>query len=418
MDPAVVVADQRMPKVSGVELLREIKGRYPDCYAVLLTAYADMDVLIDAVNSGAVDRYVQKPWDSKELEAILRQGIRHYATLSENRRLREQLDAYSGYLEAQQRDPIDFGSIVGEAGATRGLLDRVAEVAPTVTPVLIRGDAGSDTDVVARAIHVSSPREARPFVRVTCAAFPGDALERELFGWKRGAFEGALADRAGRVELADGGTLYLHEVSALTPTVAARLLRLLVDGTTERLAETHSRPIDARLVVSTHGSEHSLGPVAELISRLSVFPITITPLRERCEDVPALAEHCLRRYASRNVGAATAMTARAMASLQAYAWPGDVRELQNVVERAAILARGDTIDSPHLLFQDDAPAAIDRPTAPVAGVSLSRRLDAIERRELVAALEAHGGNKAEVARSLGIHRTTLYYRLKKLGIDA
>jgi two-component system response regulator AtoC/two-component system response regulator HupR/HoxA len=149
-----------------------------------------------------------------------------------------------------------------------------------------------------------------------------------------------------------------------------------------------------------------------------VFPITITPLRERCEDVPALAEHCLRRYASRNVGAATAMTARAMASLQAYAWPGDVRELQNVVERAAILARGDTIDSPHLLFQDDAPAAIDRPTAPVAGVSLSRRLDAIERRELVAALEAHGGNKAEVARSLGIHRTTLYYRLKKLGIDA
>jgi two-component system response regulator AtoC len=419
--PAVVLADQRMPKTSGVELLGAIKKRYPDCYAVLLTAYADMDVLVDAVNSGAVDRYVQKPWDSDELGSIVRQGIRAWATLSENRRLRDQLRAYTGYLEGQQRDPIDFGSIVGQGEATQALLERVADVAPTMTPVLIGGEPGSDKEVVARAIHVSSPRESRPFVRVTCAAFAGEALERELFGWKRGAFEGALSDRTGRLELADRGTVYLHELSELTPALAARLLRLLVEGTTERLAETESRPIDVRLVVSTVGTARQFGAhgIGELSSRLSVFPIVLTALRDRPEDVGDLTEHFLRRYAARNAGAATAISAQALRELASYAWPGGERELQNVVERAAILAKGETIDVSHLLFQGDAGGENRKPAAEVTpGISLSRRLDAIERRELVEALEAHHGNKAEVARALGIHRTTLYYRIKKLGIDA
>jgi two-component system response regulator AtoC/two-component system response regulator HupR/HoxA len=419
LDPAVVVADQRMPGMSGIELLRQVKERFPDCYAILLTAYADLEVLVDAVNSGAVDRYVPKPWDSKELTALLRQGIQSFATLRENRRLREQLQQYAGYLEKQQRDPIDFGQIVGGGAATRRVLELVEEVAPTQTPVLIEGEAGLEKDVVARGVHIGSAREDRPFVSVTCAAFPGEMLERELFGYRRGAFEGSFQDRAGRFELADGGTLYLHEPVELGPSVQARLLRAL-EGEVERLGETVARRVDVRLIVSvTPSLGRALGDglLPELRSRLSVFPIELRPLRERREDIRPLAEHFLRKYAQRNARAATSMAAAAVAQLEAYDWPGNVRELENVVERAAILARGDVIEPSHLSFQERRPEPAPALGAD-GGLTLTSRLDAIERRELMAALDKCGGNKAEVARALGIHRTTLYYRLKKLGIEA
>ena len=426
LEPAVVVADQRMPRMSGIELLREVKSRYPDTYAILLTAYADLDVLIDAVNSGAVDRYVQKPWDSKEFTVILRQGVSSWATLRENRRMREQLDQYAGYLEKQQRDPIDFGEIVGGGSATEAVLVKVAEVAATSTPVLIEGEGGLEKDVVARAIHVGSPREDRPFVSVTCAAFDGETLERELFGYRRGSFEGAFQDRAGRFELAHGGTLYLHEPTDLSRGVGAGLLRLLKQGEVERIGETLARPVDVRLVMSVTPSfaEAFLGQelLPELASRLRVFPIVLLPLRQRREDIRPLAEHFLEKYARRNARAATRISAEALARLEEYEWPGNVRELENVVERAAILARGDVIEPLHLSFQDalTAPAPVDVQAAARVGdgLTLGRRLNAIERHELIQALEKFGGNKAEVARALGIHRTTLYYRLKKLGIDA
>jgi DNA-binding NtrC family response regulator len=421
LEPAVIVADQRMPGKSGIELLREAKQRYPDTYAILLTAYADLEVLIDAVNSGSVDRYVQKPWDSKEFTVTLRQGIERHVIERENRRMREQLAQYAGYLEKQQRDPIDFGEIVGGGESTQKVLELVEEVAPTATPVLLEGEAGLEKDVLARAIHIGSPREDKPFVSVTCAAFPGDSLERELFGYRPGAFEGAITERAGRTELADGGTLYLHEPSELTPSLQARLLALLTGGRTERIGDTESRPIDVRVVVSVNGKLSDLGDlVPELASRLSVFPVRLAPLRERREDIRDLAEHFLRKYAQRNARAATEMSAAAVARLEEYAWPGNVRELENVVERAAILAKGDVIEPEHLLFQkpsEPAPPAAKSGEAP-KGLTLSSRLDAIERQELITALEKYGGNKAEVARALGIHRTTLYYRLKKLGIDA
>ncbi len=432
LQPAAIVADQRMPGMSGIELLRDAKRRYPDTYAILLTAYADLEVLIDAVNSGAVDRYVAKPWDSKEFAVTLRQGIEHHVIQDENRRMREQLAQYAGYLERQQRDPIDFGQIVGGGESTRLVLARIEEVAPTATPVLIEGEAGLEKHVLARAIHVGSPREDKPFVSVTCAAFPGESLERELFGYRPGAFEGALTERAGRTELADGGTLYLHEPSELSPALQARLLRCLVAGQTERMGDTVSRAIDVRIVISVNGTLSDLGGlVPELASRLSVFPLRLAPLRDRPADIRELAQHFLRKYAQRNARAATGMSGAAVSRLESYSWPGNVRELENVVERAAILARGDVIEPAHLLFQEqrgaivaDTPAAgmpaANRPADPATsqGLTLSSRLDAIERQELIAALEKCAGNKAEVARALGIHRTTLYYRLKKLGIDA
>jgi two-component system response regulator AtoC/two-component system response regulator HupR/HoxA len=437
-DAAVVVADQRMPNMSGIELLGKVKSLYPECYAILLTAYADLDVLIEAVNSGAVDRYVQKPWDSKEFAVVLRQGIESFVTRRENRRMREQLAQYAGYLEREQRDPIDFGALAlggSEASgsgvfASQALLDAIAEVAPTRTPVLIEGEEGLEKEVIARAIHVGSPREERPFVSVMCAGFPGAALEHELFGWRRGAFEGALQDRAGRVELADGGTLWLHEPSELTPSLQARLLRLLGDGEVERVGDTQPRRVDVRLIVSASpslGAAYADAPLLpDLAARLAVFPIRLEPLRERKAQVRHLAEHFLRRYALKNARGATAISGEAIDRLQAYDWPGNVRELEHVIERAAILARSDPIGPQHLSFESVVASwsrgGSGARKADVAGgdgdVALDERLDQIERRELIKALEKHSGNKAEVARALGIHRTTLYYRLKKHGLDA
>jgi two-component system response regulator AtoC len=455
VDPAVIVSDQRMPGMNGIDFLKKAKERRPDTVGVLLTAYADLAVLIEAVNSGSVERYIQKPWDSKELTVILRQAIGNFATVRENRRLRDQLAHYAGYLEREQRDPIDFGEITGESPALKELAARIALGAPTSSPVLLEGEQGSEKEVVARAIHVGSPREEKPFVKVTCAAFRGDALERELFGWQRGAFDGAFTDRAGRFELAHRGTIYLDDLASPSPSLQGRLLRVLESGEIERIGATEPTPVDVRVVCSmTPSLELAWGEgevLTDLVSRLSVFPVRLPRLRERRGDIRALAEHFLRKYARRNPRAATALSAEAVAKLEAYAWPGNVRELENVIERAAILSRSDVIQPEHLAFVARPAPPVPQPSPsssasvaePILGgpalpeasparasspelgeiiggakIDLDSQLDDIERRELLAALARCSGNKAEVARSLGVQRTTLYYRLKRLGIES
>jgi DNA-binding NtrC family response regulator len=436
LDAAVIVSDQRMPGMSGIEFLKRAKAIRPDTVGVLLTAYAELSVLIEAVNSGAVERYVQKPWDSKELTVILRQAISSFATVRENRRLREQLTHYAGYLEREQRDPLDFGEISCTSAAMKEVAARIEEVAPTPTHVLIVGEVGSEKEVVARALHVGSQREERPFVKVTCAAFPAEHLERELFGYRRGAFEGAFDDRAGRLELAHSGTLYLDEPGIPPKALQARLLRMHADGEVERIGATESTRVDVRIVVSVNAGFESMWTeqdlLPELSTRLGVFPIRLPALRERPEDIRGLAVHFLRKYGHRNVRAARSLSDEAMAKLESYAWPGNVRELENVIERAAILARGDVIQPEQLAFDPRLPSRSSSP--PVSRVEptqsallpadsrppkvdLNAQLDEIERRELIAALQRCGGNKAEVARSLGVQRTTLYYRLKRLGIE-
>lgn len=432
VDPAVIVSDQRMPKMSGIEFLRKAKERRPDAFGILLTAYADLPVLVDAINSGAVDRYVQKPWDSKELSAILRQGIKSFATVRENKRLREQLSQYAGYLEREQRDPLDYGEISGESQAIRDVARRIEEVAGTTSPVIIEGEPGCEQEVVARAIHVGSAREERPFVRVTCAAFRGDALERELFGWRKGAFPTAFDDRAGRFELADSGTIFLDAPEKPSEALQARLFRLLDEGVVERVGSTDGQSVDVRLIVAVPNSLERAwsggGVLPDLLAKLDVFRIGLPPLRDRKEDIPVLAEHFLRKYGRRNARAATSLSPDARAMLTSYEFPGNARELENVIERAAILARGDEIQPEHLAFQArshvvpaaPAPPPLVMPAADAAvgNQALSTKLEEIERRELLSALERCNGNKAEVARTLGIQRTTLYYRLKRLGIES
>jgi two-component system response regulator AtoC len=413
LDPAVIISDQRMPGMSGIDLLGEALRQRPDAVGVLLTAYTDMPVLLEAINSGAVYRYVQKPWDSKELTVILRQSIERFFTLRENRRLREQLARYAGYLETEQRDPIDFGELTAESPAMQDAVARLEQLAFGSSPVLIDGEPGTEKELFARALHVSSSRESKPFVVVSCPSLPGDALERELFGWEKGAFEGAVVARPGRLELAHGGTLLMSEVGPVSAAVGARLSRLLKDGTMQRLGAASDQQVDVRIVITT-SEDSARHPLRQ---RLGASTVTVPPLRARLDDLPAMSQRLLARSTARSGRPSRSFSPEAVAKLLTYPWPGNVAELASVVERAALICNEPTV-GPSFVFLGDLKAAPSAsPSVAPPAIDLPGQLDHLERRELCSALERCGGNKAEVARMLGIQRTTLYYRLKRLGIE-
>ena len=436
---AVVVTDQRMPKMTGVELLREVRARQPDAVGIILTAFTDVDVLVEAINLGQVYRYITKPWDAKEVRGVLQYAIERFHLQRENRRLAAQLAEYTGYLNQQLHGAFDFGNIIGESAALREVLDKVEQVAPTNSTVLLRGETGTGKELVAHAIHINSPREAKPFVRVNCAALAPGVLESELFGHEKGSFTGALTRRPGRFELADGGTLFLDEVGDLPMEVQIKLLRTLQERELERVGGNETIKIDVRLVSATNRNLEKMiedGEFREdLYYRLNVFPINLPPLRDRPDDLPALVSHFIAKF-SRQMGTAAAPpSAEALARLREYNWPGNVRELENIIERAMILARGAPVGAAHLDFgrrgqhvgHGTGPVATAPAPAPVAatpaaaatdeGKSLAERLLDSERKEIIAAVDKSRGNIASAARTLGINRSTLYYRLRKHGLE-
>jgi two-component system response regulator AtoC len=421
LDPAVIVTDQRMPTMSGIELLRRATHRRPDAVGVLLTAYTDMPVLLEAINSGAVYRYVQKPWDSKELTVILRQSIERFYHQRENVRLRDQLARYTGYLEAEQQDPLDFGDLSTQSPTMKEAVLALEKLAPSDEPVLVTGEVGTEKELFARALHVGSPREGKPYVQVSAAAFSPEGLERELFGWARGAFAGAALERAGRLELAHGGTLVLTEVGELPAAVKERLLRYHADGVVQRLGSEATVSTDVRILATKTLRSGSVAHEAALGSALAKAVIAVPPLRERVPDLPQMSQRLLVKFAKRYDRPATVFGAEASARLAAYPWPGNVGELSCVVERAVLLCPSAVIGAEHVAPGLDAGggSAASETSAPEKRkpIDLPTQLDEMERRELCSALERCSGNKAEVARMLGIQRTTLYYRLKRLGID-
>ncbi|HLU68184.1 MAG TPA: sigma-54 dependent transcriptional regulator [Kofleriaceae bacterium] len=447
-DVAVIVTDQRMPKMTGLELLREAKQIRPDAVGAILTAFTDVDVLIEAINQGEIYRYVTKPWDAKEVRGVLTQAIERFHLRRENRRLVEQLEQYTGYLNNEIHGAFDFGQIVGQSEALREVLARVEQVAPTSSTVLLRGETGTGKELVAHAIHINSNRSDKPFVRVNCAALAPGVLESELFGHEKGAFTGAVARRPGRFELADGGTLFLDEVGDLPMEVQIKLLRALQEREFERVGGTETISVDVRVISATNRDLEAMidtGAFREdLYYRLNVFPIHLPALRERTGDIPILVDHFIGKFARSAGKRVSGCTPEAMEKLQSYTWPGNVRELENIVERAMILVKGDRVEAADLDFGRRAQqaggaapqAAMHRqkteplPTiAPVgAGAAaadatasgsrpLAERLADEERREIIAAVDRSGGNIALAARVLGINRSTLYYRLRKHGLE-
>jgi two-component system, NtrC family, response regulator AtoC len=437
-DVAVVITDQRMPKMTGLELLRAARPVRPDAVGIILTAYTDVDVLIEAINLGHIYRYITKPWDGKEVRGILQQAIERHHLVRENHRLEDQLRQYTGYLNQEIHGRFDFGAIVGESAALGEVLLKVEQVAPTASTVLLRGETGTGKELVAHAIHINSPRESGPFVRVNCAALAPGVLESELFGHEKGAFTGAIARRAGRFELANGGTLFLDEVGDLPMEVQIKLLRTLQEREFERVGGTETLKVDVRVVSATNRNLEQMiseGKFREdLYYRLNVFPIHLPPLRDRVGDIPRLVDHFVAKFSRLAGKGVRGFTAEALAMLQSYGWPGNVRELENVVERAIIVAKGPEVSPSDLDFGRRAatsPPVMTAPTAsasavPVAALGgqasgparpLSARLLDEEKREIMAAIDRCSGNIAGAARALGINRSTLYYRLRKHGLE-
>jgi DNA-binding NtrC family response regulator len=420
-DAAVIVADQRMPGMDGSEFLERSMAIRPDAVRIVLTGYTDIDALVRAVNRSRIYRYLAKPWDDEEMRTALMRAVELFGLTRENarlleelRRANERLAAENTYLRQTVAEP--QSRIVGDSPAMREVLALVAKVAGAPTTALVEGETGTGKELVARAIHDSSPRRDALFVAVNCAALSEGVLESELFGHRKGAFTGALADKKGLFEVADGGTLFLDEISETTPALQAKLLRALQEGEIRPVGDTRHRKVDVRVVAATNRKledEVKAGRFREdLFYRLKVFPIRLPPLRNRIEDIPALALHLTRRLARQVQKDVGDPTPEALAALSRYPFPGNVRELANELERAILLAEPGAPVSDDLL-SDHVTVAGAASTPPSV---LQARTDGFEREQILAALDRAGGVKTRAAEELGITYRGLLKKMRRLGL--
>lgn len=392
----LVLCDIRMAEMDGIETLREIKAWNPSIPVLIMTAWASVDSAVAALKSGALD-YLIKPLDFDKLQQTLSQALAHTHQ-------RESL--VTGASAAQ------FG-MVGDSPAMQALLNNIALVAPSDATVLIHGESGTGKELVARALHASSVRSHKPLVTLNCAALNESLLESELFGHEKGAFTGADKRREGRFVEADGGTLFLDEIGDISPLMQVRLLRAIQEREVQRVGSNQTLSVDVRLIAATHrdlAEEVSAGRFRQdLYYRLNVVTIDMPPLRQRREDIPSLAHYFLQRYAERNRKTVQGFTPQAMDLLIHYGWPGNIRELENAVERAVVLLTGEYVSERELPLVIAGTAVSDM----AFGDNVIQPLVAVEKEVILAALEKTGGNKTEAARQLGITRKTLLAKLSR-----
>jgi len=402
----LVLSDIRMPGLDGMQLMARILARTPQPVVILLTAYGSVEQAVEAMRQGAFD-FLTKPVNLDHLELTLRKAIRSSSVEEENRQLHQQLEKKYG-LE----------NIIGSSRAMEEVFDTVQQVAPARTTVLVEGESGTGKELIARALHRLSPRKNGPFVAVHCAAFSESLIESELFGHEKGAFTNAMAQRKGRFELADGGTLFLDEVGEIDLETQVKLLRVLEERAFERVGGSELVEIDVRLIVATNRNLRTMvdsGAFREdLYYRLNVVRIPLPPLRDRDSDLMLLLQHFLATFCEENDKQIAGVTPEAMDALEAYDWPGNIRELRNVVERMVVLCRSDKITL------RDIPSEVKAGRAPRvgSGVKLSDKatMKDAEKSMIEQALSDNQGNRTKAAEQLGISRRTLHRKLNEYGL--
>src|SRR3990170_2314892 len=401
----LVLLDIRMANLDGIEALMEIRRISPLLPVIIMTAYASVKTAVDALKAGAFD-YLTKPLDIDELKVLVAKGLEYYHLHQENRALKERLG-----------DRFDFSRIVGHSRKMKELVDTLSLVAPSDATVLILGESGTGKEVVANAIQQNSLRAQQPFIKVSCAALPETLLESELFGYEKGAFTGAFARREGRFQLAHRGTIFLDDVGEMSQTTQAKLLRVLCEKEFEPLGGTRTLKADVRIIAATNRdlkNDVQKGRFREdLFYRLNVVPVTVPPLRERKEDIPDLAMHFFNIFCQKNGKELKNISPKTMDVLMRYEWPGNIRELENCVERAVIMARQEIIVPedlpPHIraaVSEDEGEFNLPQ------GISLAE----VEKVLILKTLSDAGENRTRAAEILGINRRTLQNKLKEYGI--
>jgi len=406
----VVISDMQMPDGSGLDLLEAAQEHSPETMIIMITAFASTESAIAAMKQGAYD-YITKPFKVDEIRLVVEKALEKKILASENKRLRTE-------LRSKERDR----SIIGNSPPMQRVFDLIHQVADTKATVLVTGESGTGKEMVARALHTAGGRRERPIVVVNCAAIPENLLESELFGHVKGAFTGAIQSKAGLFAVADKGTLFLDEVGELPPSLQVKLLRVIQEKTFRPVGGTSDLQVDVRIVAATNRrleEEVKAGRFREdLYYRLNVIEIRLPPLRDRQDDIARLIDHFVGKC-SRELGKnVVACSDEVVSKLMTYSFPGNVRELENIVERAVALARGDTIEleglPPTLL--DPRPAA-QSARIPPAGVNLDEVMEGYERSLMLEALSREGGVKKRAAQLLGISFRSFRYRCEKLGLD-
>jgi two-component system response regulator PilR (NtrC family) len=406
----VVITDLRLPGVNGSRVIESARERYPGIVAIVITGFGTVKDAVDAIKRGASD-FIAKPFQFDELSHVLHKAL-------EDRRLRSE----NAYLRSQLEDRYQFGGILGRSRPMQKLFHLLETVARSSSTILITGETGTGKEVVARAIHHNSPRRAHRFVALNCSAIPETLLEAELFGHVRGAFTGAIGARQGRFEQAHKGTLFLDEVGTMSTALQMKLLRALQEREFERVGDNQTIKVDVRVIAATNSDLARM--VAEgtfredLYYRLHVIPIHLPPLRDRRDDIPVLAQHFLQKFAP---GSQMQVSQDAMRALMAYQWPGNVRQLENAVERAVALSAGrqhiEMADLPAEIRVTPPATAMPLVDFPEGGMDMPAYLAAVERDLIGRALDRTGGNRNRAAELLRIKRTTLVEKLKRFGPD-
>ncbi|MCL5023488.1 MAG: sigma-54 dependent transcriptional regulator [Nitrospirae bacterium] len=403
----VVLSDLKMDKTDGIAVLEKTKELSSDTAVVIMTAFASVESAVATMKKGASD-YIVKPFLNEEIKITVRRVLEQKRLVAENIALRQQLSQRMGCL--------DF---VATSEAMLRIVDTLEKVIPTKSNILILGESGTGKGLVAEMVHCNSPRRDKPFISINCSAIPEGLLESELFGYKKGAFTGAVADKNGLITIADQGTLFLDEIGDMPTNLQAKLLKVLESSEVTPLGDTRSRIVDVRLVTATNQNlEQKIAERVfreDLYYRLSVIEVSIPPLRERKEDIPMLVNHFLKRYSGENKKPVRGFDCDAMGILMRYAWPGNVRELRNVVERAVVLCAKDMItieELPEKLTKYAGPAQGQPETS-----SLRLSLSGYEKTLIQNVYRAQNCNKEETAKVLGVDLATLYRKMKKYGIE-